>query len=219
MTFTIPANAAPSSPVTYEWLQDYMESQAQETAALNAAVAGVYQAAGFPGPAASGYLGWSAPVWHATTTLSLTSTDIYVVAVYVPVAGTTTYLDMDAASLNGGTVSVADVGLFTLGGVQLAEALTANLTTNAAAFAAGINTWAWVTPAALAAGVYYASIEVTSATDAPTVAASPASPVINYNLPAHQYNNATYSTGTVPSAITIASLSASVAAQPWVGIR
>jgi len=213
MSFTIPSNASPGSPVTYEWLQTYMESQAQEATAI-AAIAG-----GFPGPGSSGYLGWTAPVWHATSTLSLTSTDIYVAAVYVPVAGTTTYMDVQAANLNGGTVSVADVGLFNLAGTRLAEALTANLTTNSAAFAVGINTWEWIAPAALAAGVYYASIEVTSATDAPTIAASPASPVINYNLPTNVYNNATYSTGTVPSAITPSSLSAAVTAQPWVGIR
>jgi len=33
MTFTIPPNASPGSPVTYEWLQDYTESQAQAAAA------------------------------------------------------------------------------------------------------------------------------------------------------------------------------------------
>ena len=49
--------------------------------------------------------------------------------------------------------------------------------------------------------------------------ASPASPVINYNLPANQYNYATYSTGTVPTSITPSSLSGAVTAQPWVGIR
>ena len=126
MTFTIPVNAAPSSPVTYEWLQVYMESQAQEAVAI-AAIAG-----GFPGPGSSGYLGWTAPVWHATSTASLTTTDIYVVAVYVPVAGTTTYIDVDATT--AGTVTVADVGLFSLAGTQLAKALTANLTTNTAAW-------------------------------------------------------------------------------------
>jgi hypothetical protein len=210
MTFEIPSNASPASPVTYEWLQDYMESQSQEAAAI-AAIAG-----GFPGPGASDYLGWSAPVWHATSTASLSTGDIYVVAVYVPVAGTTTYMDVDATT--EGTVSVADAGLFTLAGVRLAEALTANLTTNSAAWGAGINTWEWTSPVALTAGVYYATIETTSS-GAPSLAASPASPVINFNLPANQYNYATYSTGTVPSAITPSSLSGAVTAQPWVGIR
>lgn len=209
-TFSIPSNASPASPVTYEWLQLYMESQAEESTAI-AAIAG-----GFPGPGSSGYLGWSAPVWHATSTLSLTTTNIYVAAVYVPVAGTTAHIDVDATT--AGTVTVADVGLFSLAGTQLATALTANLTTNSAAWGAGINTWAWITPAALTAGVYYVTIETTSSS-APAIAASPASPVINYNLPANQYNNATYSTGTVPASLTLASLSASVAAQPWVGIR
>ena len=74
MTFEIPANATPSTPVTYEWLTDYMESQAQETTAVNAAINSI--ATGFPGPAAQGYLGWSAPVWAATSTASLTSTAI-----------------------------------------------------------------------------------------------------------------------------------------------
>jgi hypothetical protein len=210
MTFTIPPNVAPGSPVTYEWLEDFMESQAQEAAAL-AAVAG-----GFPGPGASGYLGWTAPVWHATSTASLTTTDIYVVAVYVPVAGTTTYADVDATT--AGTVTVADAGLYSLAGVKLASAATAQLTTNSAAWGAGINTWGWVTPAALTAGVYYVTLETTSS-GAPSLAASPASPVVNYNLPTNQYNNATYSTGTIPGSLTIASLSPSVLAQPWVGIR
>jgi len=145
VSFTIPANVAPASPVTYEWLQDYMESQAQEAAAVGA-IAG-----GFAGPGASGYLGWTAPVFHATSTAALTSTDIYVVSVTVPVAGTTAHIDVDATT--AGTVTVADVGLFTLAGVQLAQALTANLTTNSVAWGAGINTWAWVAPAILAAGV------------------------------------------------------------------
>jgi len=34
MTFTLPSNVAPSSPVTFEWLTALMESQAQEQAAL-----------------------------------------------------------------------------------------------------------------------------------------------------------------------------------------
>ena len=210
MTFQIPVNASPASPVTYEWLQVYMESQSQEAAAI-AAIAG-----GFPGPGSSGYLGWTAPVWHATSTASLTTTDIYVVAVYVPVAGTTTYIDVDATT--AGTVTVADVGLFSLAGTQLAKALTANLTTNTAAWGAGINTWQWIATAALTAGVYYVSIETTSSA-APSLAASPASPVINFNLPANVYNYATYSTGTVPTSITPASLSGAVTAQPWAGIR
>jgi hypothetical protein len=210
MAFVIPSNVAPGSPVTYEWLQVYMESQSQEAAAI-AAIAG-----GFPGPGSSGYLGWTAPVWHATSTLSLTTTDIYVVAVYVPVAGTTTYADVDATTV--GTVTVADAGLYSLAGTKLASAATAQLTTNTAAWGAGINTWGWVTPVALTAGVYYVSIETTSSA-ATSLAASPASPVINYNLPANVYNNATYSTGTIPASLTIASLSASVLAQPWVGIR
>jgi hypothetical protein len=210
MTFTIPSNASPASPVTYEWLQVYMESQSQESAAI-AAIAG-----GFPGPGSSGYLGWSAPVWHATSTASLTTTDIYVVAVNVPVAGTTTYCDVDATT--AGTVTVADVGLYSLAGTKLASAATAQLTTNSAAWGAGINTWGWVTPVAIAAGTYYVSIETTSSA-APSLAASPASPVINFNLPANTYNFATYSTGTIPASITIASLSAAVTAQPWVGIR
>jgi hypothetical protein len=214
MSIVLPANVAPASPVTYEFFQQFIESQAQETAALNAAMASI--AGGFPGPGASRYLGWSAPVWHATSTASLTSTDIYVVAVYVPVAGTATYMDVDATT--AGTVTVADVGLFSLAGTQLAEALTANLITNTAAWGAGINTWQYVTPAALTAGVYYATIETTSSA-APSLAASPASPVINYNLPANQYNYATYSTGTVPGSITPASLTGAVTAQPWVGIR
>jgi hypothetical protein len=208
--FTIPSNASPASPVTYEWLQDLMESQAQEAVAI-AAIAG-----GFPGPGASGYLGWSAPVWHATSTAALTSTDIYVIAVYVPVAGTATFVDVDATT--AGTVTVADTGLYTLAGTKLASAATAQLTTNSAAWGAGINTWQYVTPVALAAGVYYATIETTSS-GAPSLAASPASPVINFNLPSNVYNYATDSTGTIPSSITPSGLTGVVTAQPWVGIR
>lgn len=210
MSFTLPANVSPSSPVTYEWLQTYMESQAQFATGI-AAIAG-----GFPGPGSSGYLGWSAPVWHATSTAALTTTDIYVIAVYVPVAGTATYVEVDATT--AGTVTVADTGLYNLAGTKLASAATAQLTTNSAAWGAGINTWAYVTPVALTAGVYYATIETTNSSQ-PSLAASPASPVINWNLPTNVYNYATYSTGTIPSSITIASLSAAVTAQPWVGIR
>ena len=210
MPFTLPSNVSPGSPVTYEWLQALMESQAQETAALAAA------SYGFPGPGASGYLGWSAPVWSASSTAALTTTDIYVIAVYVPVAGTATYVEVDATT--AGTVTVADTGLYNLAGTQLASAATAQLTTNSAAWGAGINTWAYVTPVAIAAGTYYVTIETTNSSQ-PSLAACPASPVINYNLPSHQYNYATYSTGTIPASITIASLSAAVTAQPWVGIR
>ena len=205
MTFSLPANVAPASPVTYEWLQVLMESQAQETAALASA-----------GAAASGYLGWTVPVGQATSTASLTTTGIYVVAVYVPAAGTATYADVNATT--AGTVTVADTGLYSLAGAKLASAATQQLTTNTAAWGAGINTWAYVTPVALTAGVYYATIETTSSVAA-VLSAAPASAVINFNLPVNQYNNATYSTGTIPSSITVSGLSASVAAQPWIGIR
>lgn len=210
MPITLPPNVAPWSPITYEFFQQFIESQAQDAAAQASA------AGGFPGPGVSGYLGWSAPVWHATSTLALTTTNIYVVAVYVPVAGTATWVDVDATT--AGTVTVADTGLYTTAGVQLASAATAQLTTNSAAWGAGINTWAYVTPVALAAGVYYVTLETTSSSAA-SVAASPASPVINFNLPANRYNMATYSTGTIPASITVGSLAASVLAQPWVGIR
>ena len=50
-------------------------------------------------------------MWHATSTATLTTTDIYVVAVYVPVAGTATYVDVYATTV-GTTVTVADAGLF-----------------------------------------------------------------------------------------------------------
>ncbi len=48
MTFTLPANVAPASPVTYEWLQALMESQAQANAqtALEATLAQVFPATG-----------------------------------------------------------------------------------------------------------------------------------------------------------------------------
>ena len=206
----IPPNISPSSPVTWEMIAQFLETQTQEATAI-AAVAG-----GFPGPGASGYLGWSAPVWSATSTAALTTTDIYVVAVYVPVAGTATYVEVDATT--AGTVTVADTGLYSLAGTKLASAATAQLTTNSAAWGAGINTWAYVTPAALAAGVYYVTLETTSSS-APSLAALPASPVINFNLPTNVYNYASYSTGTIPSSITPSSLTGIVTAQPWVGIR
>lgn len=40
MAFTLPANVAPTSPVTYEWLQALMESQAQENPANGLVAAG-----------------------------------------------------------------------------------------------------------------------------------------------------------------------------------
>src|ERR1035438_7076426 len=106
MTFSLPANVAPASPVTYEWLQVLMESQAQETAALASA-----------GAAASGYLGWTVPVGQATSTASLTTTGIYVVAVYVPAAGTATYADVNATT--AGTVTAANTGLDSLAGAEI----------------------------------------------------------------------------------------------------
>ena len=208
MPIVLNSNIAPASPITYEFFQQFIESQAQATAAVTASAQ--------QSPSAAGYLGWTAPVWHATSTVSLTSTNISVVAVYVPGGGTTSYLDVNASTV--GTVTVADAGLFTLAGVQLAHALTANLTTNSTAWGAGINTWAWTTPAVLAAGIYYVTLETTSSS-APSLTAAPASAVINFNLPVNQYNNATYSTGTVPASITPSSLSAAVTAQPWAGIR
>ena len=124
-------------------------------------------------------------MWAATSTASLTSTDIYVVAVYVPVAGTATYVDVNATT--EGTVTVADTGLYSLAGTQLASAATAQLTLHTAAWGAGINTWEYVTPVALAAGVYYVTLETTSL-GAPSLLAVPASAVINFNLPSNTYN-------------------------------
>src|ERR1039457_4670364 len=120
LTFSLPANVAPASPVTYEWLQVLMESQAQETAALASA-----------GAAASGYLGWTVPVGQATSTASLTTTDIYVVAVYVPAAGTATYAEVNATT--AGTVTAANTGLYSLTGAKLASAGTGPLTTHTGA--------------------------------------------------------------------------------------
>jgi hypothetical protein len=215
MGITLPVNVAPGSPITYEFFQQYIESQAQDAAAEVATTAAL-EGASYVGPAASGYLGWSVPVWHATSTLSLTTTDIFVVAVYVPAAGTATYCDVNATV--AGTTTVNDTALYSLTGTKLAQAATAQLTSNAGVWSTGINTWTYATPAALAAGVYYATLEITGSPTA-TVTAAPASAVINANLPTNQYNNATYSTGTIPASLTIANLVASVAAQPWVGIR
>src|ERR1035438_9744472 len=106
MAFSLPANVAPASPVTFEWLQVLMESQAQETAALASA-----------GAAASGYLGWTVPVGQATSTASLTTTGIYVVAVYVPAAGTATYAEVNATT--AGTVTAANTGLDSLAGAEI----------------------------------------------------------------------------------------------------
>jgi hypothetical protein len=206
------AAAIPATPITYEYIADFIASLTQAQADATATAA--QQA---PGPTASGYLGWTCPVGQATSTAALTTTDIYVIAVYVPVGGTTSALDVYATTT--GTVTVADAGLFTLAGVQVAEALTANLTTHSAAWGSGLNTWGWASSAPVTGGTtYYVTIETTNSAQ-PSLAAQAASPVINANLPTNQYNYATYSTGTVPASITPASLSGATTAVPWVGLR
>lgn len=78
MTFTLPANVAPSSPVTYEWLTALMESQAQANAqtALEATLAQVFPATG---------LTTAVAISNSATNTALVSAP----AITAPAAGTT----------------------------------------------------------------------------------------------------------------------------------
>ena len=167
-----------------------------------------------------GYLATTTPAALASATLSLVTTNVYVARLYIPTTAAATYADTFATT--AGTVTVADAGLYSTTGAQLTTALTANLTTHTNAWGAGLNTWQFITPVTLQAGnYYYVAIQLTSSA-APSVAASPASPIQNINLNATTSDFSIYGTNAaLPASLTLSTLvtNDSVLAKPWIGIR
>ena len=155
-----------------------------------------------------------------TGTLAATSGYVYAMRFFVPANFTAAHVDTFATT--AGTVTVADVGIYTMAGVLLSKGLTADLTTGGGgAWTAGVNTWALETVVGLTGGTfYYVTLETTSSS-APSVAAMPANPLVNLNLASSVIDFSIYTTsGTVPTSMTPATLvtNASVLAKPWLGI-
>jgi len=173
---------------------------------------------------ANGYLAWTVPSSLASAALTATpSTEVFVARFLAPQNGLTTYADYWITNLNSGTVTSVLAGLFSVTGTQLAKDITtydsANVTSTAVT--TGLQTFTWNTPYTLVGGTFYYFVIIEAWTsDAPSLAAAPASPVTNTNMPAHNFDFATYSTSaTMPSSLTLTSLTASVLAKPWVGLR
>jgi hypothetical protein len=169
------------------------------------------------GPAANGYLAWTGDPQLATTAFQGTSTDVYVRRLFAPRSTTTTYADMWCTTLNSGTVTHAYAGLYDMLGNQLA----ASSDIESAFTGTGVQTFTWTTPYALVAGnYYYVAYAIADTTAAPSMLATPTAAGINANLPTHVYRYATYSTSTtIPSSITIASMSATTTTPAWIGLR
>jgi hypothetical protein len=169
------------------------------------------------GAANNGYLAWTGDPQQATTAFQGTSTDVYVRRVFAPRSVTTTYADMWCTTLNSGAVTHAYAGLYSMGGAQLA----ASSDIEAAFTGTGVQTFTWTTPYALVAGTYYyVAYAIADTTAAPSMLATATAAGINVNLPTNVFRYATYSTSTtIPSSITIASLSAATATPAWIGLR
>ena len=118
---------------------------------------------------ASGYLGQSVTSEVlSSTAVVLTTAYGYLTRVYVPVSGTSTYLDVIFTAY--GSPSNAIWGLYTGTGVN-PVAYTAE--SHASITANGLTSIAWVTPVALTPGYYYVYQEYTATTPSmPGVTAS-----------------------------------------------
>jgi hypothetical protein len=178
----------------------------------------------FNGAVANGYVAWTCLAGAASSALSETpTTEVWVARFFAPVNAVTTYADYWITNLNSGTVTSVLAGLYSVAGTQLAKDITTYDTTNvtSTAITTGLQTFTWNTPYTLIGGTFYYFVMIAAWTsDAPSVAAQPASPVINVNLPAHNFDFATYSTSaTMPASLTLTSLTASVLAKPFVGLR
>lgn len=132
---------------------------------------------------AGGYLGQSVnPEVLSPTAVVLTTAYGYLTKVYVPVSGTSTYLDVIFTAY--GSPSNAIWGLFTGSGVA-PVAYTAE--SHASVTANGLTSIPWVTPVALTPGYYYVYQEYTATTPSmPGVTAtstgSVGSTIMNPNL-------------------------------------
>lgn len=173
----------------------------------------------------NGYAAETVPIGSVSSALSATpTTEVWVARFYAPANYSANNVDYWITNLNSGTVTSVLAGIFSLSGAQLSKDIT---TYSASAVtgtpvATGLQTFAnWSTPITLIGGTFYYFVLIEAWTSfAPSVAAAPANPVINQNLATNTYDFATYSTSaTMPSSITIASLTASVLAKPWAGLR
>jgi hypothetical protein len=110
---------------------------------------------------AAGYLGQSIPPDSlSSTVVSLTTAYGYLTRVFVPVSGTSSYLDV--VFTTGNTVTNAVWALYTGSGVNpVAYTAESHATVSGTA---GLYSIPWVTPAALPAGWYYVYQEVTGTT-------------------------------------------------------
>ena len=110
---------------------------------------------------ATGYLGQSvAPEALSATAVVLTTAYGYLTRIYVPVSGTSTYLD--TVFTTGNTVTNAVWALYTGTGVNpVAYTAEAHATVTGAA---GLYSIPWVTPVALTPGFYFVYQEVTGTT-------------------------------------------------------
>jgi hypothetical protein len=179
-------------------------------------------------PLAAGYLGQSvSPDVLSPTAVVLTTAYGYLTRVNVPVAGTSTYLDVVLTS--GGTVTNAIWGLYTGTGVN-PVAWTAQ-SSGAVTGAAGLYSIPWVTPVALAPGFYYVFQEVTGTTPSmPAVTAtttgSIGATILNPNcsLAGGTLNSALLASGAVTTIGATTQLAwgtswAFAASKLWYGIR
>lgn len=170
-----------------------------------------------PGPYLNGYLAENFPLWHATSTFTTTSTDVYVSRFYSGGGGLFSYADIWCTTLNSGTITHAYAALYTMAGAQVA----ASTDIEAAFTGTGIQTFTWSSAVNLAAGTfYYVAYAIADTTAAPTLLAAPTGAGINANLASHVFNYATYSTSTtIPASITPSSLTGTTTTPAWIGLR
>ena len=109
----------------------------------------------------TGYLGWSIPPETlSATAVVLTTAYGYLTRVYVPVSGTSTYIDTEFTTAN--TVTNAVWALYTGSGVNpVAYTAEAHATVTGAA---GLYSIPWTVPVVLTPGFYYVYQEVTGTT-------------------------------------------------------
>jgi hypothetical protein len=178
---------------------------------------------------AGGYLGQSvSPETLSATAVVLTTAYGYLTRVYVPVSGTSTYLDVILTAY--GSPSNAIWGLYTGTGVA-PVAWTAE--SHASVTAAGLFSIPWVTPVALTPGFYYVyqcytattpSMPGVTATSTGSVGSAIMNPNCSLSATVPTLNSASLSSGaptTISASTTLAwgtswALSAS---KLWYGIR
>ena len=216
MPITLPPNLAPGSPVTVEYLGQFMESQAQ--AAVNEAQA---QAAG-------PFLGWSFDAALASGTALLgVGGSVYGTAIPLPQGGTVAKLWYDITTA-GATLTASSCWalLFSSAGKLIgksADQSTIWATAGVGGSAAtGTTLTAFTTGSltALAAGTYYGAV-VATGTTLPTFATSGApAAVFNANLAAAVSRCAILATSvtTTPANVTPSSFSQTGSLPIWMGV-